>query len=154
MEHLTFRKAVEADLATIIALLADDVLGASRETIRPEDVARYHEAFLEIDADPNQFLCVVEDGSAAVGTFQLTFIPGLSRGGTKRAQIEAVRVSRSRRSDRIGEAMFKWAIDYSRSHGCGLMQLTTDKQRPDAHRFYDRLGFEPSHNGYKLRLFD
>jgi GNAT superfamily N-acetyltransferase len=152
LKQLTFRKAVAADLVTIVGLLADDVLGASRETIQPEDAARYHEAFLEIDADPNQFLCVVEDGPEAVGTFQLTFIPGLSRGGAKRAQIEAVRVSSSRRNENIGEAMFKWAIDYSRSHECALLQLTTDKERPDAHRFYDRLGFEPSHVGYKLRL--
>ena len=152
LQQLTFRKAAEADLAAIVGLLADDVLGASRETIRPEDAVRYREAFSQIDADPNQFLCIVEDGREAVGTFQLTFIPGLSRGGSKRAQIEAVRVSRLRRSEKIGEAMFKWAIDYSRSQGCALMQLTTDKLRPDAHRFYDRLGFEPSHIGYKLRL--
>ena len=79
-------------------------------------------------------------------------IPGLSRRGSKRAQIEAVRVAPSRRNEQIGEAMFKWAIDYSRAKGCSLMQLTTDKERPDAHRFYDRLGFEPSHIGYKLRL--
>ncbi|TMV12043.1 GNAT family N-acetyltransferase, partial [Rhizobium sp. Td3] len=94
----------------------------------------------------------VDDGNEIVGTFQLTVIPGLSRGGAKRAQIEAVRVARSRRNEQIGEAMFKWAIDYSRSQGCALVQLTTDKARPDAHRFYDRLGFEPTHIGYKLRL--
>lgn len=152
MEHLTFRKAVAADLATIVGLLADDVLGAARETNRPEDAARYREAFSEIEADANQFLCVVEDKNEIVGTFQLTMIPGLSRRGSKRAQIEAVRVAPSRRNEQIGEAMFKWAIDYSRAKGCSLMQLTTDKERPDAHRFYDRLGFEPSHIGYKLRL--
>lgn len=152
MKQLTFRRAVAADLTRIVGLLADDVLGAVRETIRPEDATRYREAFSEIEADPNQFLCVVEDGSEVVGTFQLTIIPGLSRGGSKRAQIEAVRVSLSRRNEQIGEAMFKWAIEYSRSKGCSLMQLTTDKERPDAHRFYERLGFEATHIGYKLRL--
>lgn len=152
LKQLTFRRAVAADLATIVGLLADDVLGGSRETVRPEDADRYRNAFSEIEADGNQFLCVVEDGSEIVGTFQLTIIPGLSRGGSKRAQVEAVRVSRSRRNEQIGEAMFQWAIDYSRLRGCTFMQLTTDKQRPDAHRFYDRLGFEPTHIGYKLRL--
>lgn len=152
LKQLTFRRAVAADLTTIVGLLADDVLGSARETVRPEDAERYRNAFSEIEADGNQFLCVVEDGQEIVGTFQLTIIPGLSRGGSKRAQIEAVRVSGSRRNEQIGEAMFNWAIDYSRSRGCSLMQLTTDKARPDAHRFYDRLGFEPTHIGYKLRL--
>lgn len=152
MTQLVFRRASAADLTTIVTLLADDVLGAAREAVRPEDAAQYREAFSEIEADPNQFLCVVEDGSEIVGTFQLTIIPGLSRRGAKRAQIESVRVSHSRRNEQIGEAMFKWAIDYSRSHGCALMQLTTDKARPDAHRFYDRMGFEPTHVGYKLQL--
>ncbi|WP_184702201.1 GNAT family N-acetyltransferase [Rhizobium lusitanum] len=152
LTQLVFRRASAADLTTIVTLLADDVLGAAREAVRPEDAAQYREAFSEIEADPNQFLCVVEDGSEIVGTFQLTIIPGLSRRGAKRAQIESVRVSHSRRNEQIGEAMFKWAIDYSRSHGCALMQLTTDKARPDAHRFYDRMGFEPTHVGYKLQL--
>jgi GNAT superfamily N-acetyltransferase len=87
-----------------------------------------------------------------VGTFQLSFMPGLSRGGAKRAQIESVRVSSRRRGEKIGEAMFAWAVDYSRRQGCSLMQLTTDKERIDAHRFYDRLGFKPTDIGYKLRL--
>lgn len=152
MAPLMFRKAIEADLPAIIDLLANDVLGASRESTQPEDMEQYRAAFRDITGDANQFLCVVEDGNEVVGTLQLTFIPGLSRGGAKRAQIEAVRVAQSRRNEQIGEAMFKWAIDYSRSQGCALVQLTTDKARPDAHRFYDRLGFEPTHIGYKLRL--
>jgi GNAT superfamily N-acetyltransferase len=152
LRDLIFRRAVEADLEAIVALLADDVLGATREADAPEASEIYRQAFAEIDSDPNQFLCVAEDGGEIVGTFQLTFIPGLSRGGAKRAQIEAVRVSSKRRSENIGEMMFKWAMDYSREQGCVLMQLTTDKQRPDAHRFYDRLGFKPTHIGYKLRL--
>jgi GNAT superfamily N-acetyltransferase len=152
MPELTYRRALEADLAAIVGLLADDVLGGSREAGTPDALAQYRRAFAEIQDDANQFLCVVEDGGAVVGTFQLTFIPGLSRSGSKRAQVEAVRVSRNRRGEGIGEVMFQWAIAYSREQGCSLMQLTTDKARPDAHRFYDRLGFEASHIGYKLRL--
>jgi GNAT superfamily N-acetyltransferase len=152
MAELAYRRAVEADLVAIIDLLADDLLGAARETSVSDTSARYSEAFSEIQADSNQYLCVVEDGSEIVATFQLTFIPGLSRGGSKRAQIEAVRVSRRRRGEKIGEAIFKWAIEYSRCRGCALLQLTTDKSRLDAHRFYDKLGFEPTHVGYKLQL--
>ena len=147
-----YRRATEADLEAIVALLADDVLGATREQAAEEVSERYRRAFAEIDADPNQFLCVVEEGGRIVGTLQLTFIPGLSRGGGKRGQIEAVRIARDRRGDGLGEAMFDWAIAECRNRGCTLVQLTTDKARPDAHRFYDRLGFEPSHIGYKLHL--
>ena len=151
MSELTFRKAVEADLGTIIGLLADDVLGASREASLDAS-ERYGAAFSEIEADPNHFLCVVEDGSEVVGTLQLTLIPGLSRNGAKRAQIEGVRVSRTRRNEGIGEAMFRWAIEYSRGHGCSIVQLTTDKARPDAHRFYENMGFEATHISYKLLI--
>jgi ribosomal protein S18 acetylase RimI-like enzyme len=150
MVKLSYRRATQADLPALIALMADDILGASREM--PQADERYQKAFAEINADPNQFLCVVEDEQEIVGTLQLTFIPGLARGGTKRGQIEAVRVAGARRSEGIGEAMFAWAIEECRSRGCSLIQLTTDKARPDAHRFYDRLGFEPTHIGYKLQL--
>lgn len=150
MFKLSYRRATRVDLPALIALLADDILGASREL--PQADERYQKVFAEIDADPNQFLCVVEDEQEIVGTLQLTFIPGLARGGAKRGQIEAVRVAGARRSEGIGEAMFAWAIEECRSRGCSLIQLTTDKARPDAHRFYERLGFEPSHIGYKLQL--
>ncbi|MEB2846509.1 GNAT family N-acetyltransferase [Rhizobiales bacterium RZME27] len=152
MSDLIFRQATEADLKAIIGLLADDVLGAEREAQTDAAYVEYEAAFREITADPNQFLCAVEDQGEIVGTFQLTFIPGLSRGGAKRAQIEAVRVLSSRRNEHIGEAVFVWASQFSRDRGCSLMQLTTDKQRPDAHRFYDRLGFSATHIGYKLDL--
>jgi GNAT superfamily N-acetyltransferase len=147
-----YRRATAADLRAIVAILADDVLGASRETASPAVDDCYRAAFAEIDADPNQFLCVVEDGQQIVGTLQLTFIPGLSRHGTKRGQIEAVRIASDRRGAKLGEAMFAWAISACRANGCSLVQLTTDKARPDAHRFYDRLGFEPTHIGYKLKI--
>ncbi|WP_323771955.1 GNAT family N-acetyltransferase [Antarctobacter sp.] len=149
---LKMRPAREVDLPTIVAMLADDVLGASRENASPAVDDCYLAAFAEIDADPNQFLCVVEDRQQIVGTLQLTFIPGLSRNGTKRGQIEAVRIASDRRGGKLGEAMFAWAISECRAHGCSLVQLTTDKARPDAHRFYDRLGFEPTHIGYKLEI--
>ena len=152
MGEVQYRRAQEADLVALVALLADDVLGATREQAAEGVSESYRRAFAEIDSDPNQFLCVVEEGGRIVGTLQLSVIPGLSRGGAKRGQIEAVRIARDRRGDGLGEAMFAWAIRTCRARGCTLVQLTTDKARPDAHRFYDRLGFEPSHIGYKLHL--
>jgi len=152
MVELIFRRATESDVPAIIALLADDMLGASRETTGAERYPQYLSAFRAIDADTNQFLLVVEDGSQIVGTLQLTFIPGLSRGGQKRGLIEAVRVASDRRGEKIGEAMIAWALEKCRHEQCGMVQLTTDKARVEAHRFYDRLGFEPSHIGYKMML--
>lgn len=148
---LAFRKALGTDLLAIVRLLADDELGMNRED-GIGDIFSYRSAFLDIDADPNQFLCVVEDDGQVVGTLQLTFIPGLSRGGAKRGQIEAVRVARDRRNEGIGRAMFDWAIEQCHVQSCALVQLTTDKARPDAHRFYESLGFEASHVGYKLQF--
>jgi GNAT superfamily N-acetyltransferase len=149
---LIFRRAKQADVPAIVRLLADDMLGASRETTDAESRQQYLNAFRAVDADANQFLLVVEDGTAIVGTLQLTFIAGLARGGLKRGLIEAVRISSDRRGEKIGEAMIDWATEKCRSEGCGIVQLTTDKSRTEAHRFYDRLGFEPSHIGYKMML--
>ena len=152
MPNLTFRRATEADVPDIIKMLADDRLGASREALGAESLPKYLDAFRVIDADPNQFLLVVDDGSEMVGTLQLTFIAGLARGGLKRGLVEAVRVASDRRGEKIGEAIFAWVLEKCRREGCGIVQLTTDKSRTDAHRFYDRLGFEPSHIGYKMEL--
>lgn len=152
MSEVRYRRATAADLGAIVAMLADDELGALRETASAAVDECYQAAFAEIDADPNQLLCVVEDGQQIVGTFQLTFIPGLSRNGTKRGQIEAVRIASDRRDNKLGQSMFAWAISECRARGCSLVQLTTDKARPDAHRFYDRLGFEPTHIGYKMKI--
>lgn len=151
MPELVFRKAKEKDLPAITHLLADDILGAGREA-SAWDLQSYLNAFHEIDKDPNQLLAVAEENGEVIGTLQLSFIPGLSRAGMKRGQIEAVRIKAGRRGEKIGEAMFEWAISKCREAGCGLVQLTTDKRRPDAHRFYDKLGFEASHIGYKLML--
>ena len=149
-ETFTIARATSQDLPSIVALLTDDVLGAGREAA---DLSPYAAAFAEIDADPNQFLAVVRDSAGETcGTFQLTLIPGLARGGTKRLQVEAVRLGSSTRGKGLGTAMFDWAHDYGRRHGATLAQLTTDKQRTDAQRFYDRLGYTASHEGYKLLL--
>ena len=152
MPNLTFRRATEADVPAIVRMLADDRLGASREALGAESLPRYLDAFRVIDADANQFLLVVDDGKEIVGTLQLTFIVGLARGGLKRGLVEAVRVASDRRGEKIGEAMIAWVLDKCRHERCGIVQLTTDKSRTDAHRFYDRLGFEPSHIGYKMML--
>jgi GNAT superfamily N-acetyltransferase len=152
MHQLVFRKATADDLPYILNLLADDSIGAGRE-IRAESVAsEYVQAFEAVSQDGNQLLAVAEEEGRVIGTLQLSFIPGLSRGGAWRGQIEAVRVASDRRGQGIGEAFFKWAIAACRERGCKLVQLTTDKRRLDAHRFYDRLGFVGSHVGYKLQL--
>ncbi len=147
-----FRSATLADLPAIIALLADDKLGHGREDAADPPNPAYVAAFAAIDADANQFLAVVEEEGRVIGCLQLSFIPGLSRLGMWRGQIESVRIAADRRGDGLGRQMFVWAIDQCRAHGCGLVQLTTDKQRPDARRFYESLGFVASHEGMKLAL--
>jgi GNAT superfamily N-acetyltransferase len=144
------RRARSEDLPALIALIAADQLGATREDA--SDLAPYERAFAAIDADPAQLLMVAEHDGEIVGTFQLSFIPGLARRGALRAQIEAVRVREDHRGSGLGSAMFEWAIAEARKRGCALVQLTSDKQRADAHRFYARLGFVPSHEGFELRL--
>lgn len=141
------RKARLADVEPIVAMLADDPLGAARE--RPGD-SRYVAAFAEIDADPRQLLLVAELDGAVVGTSQLTFIPGLSRLGAGRALIEAVRVRSDQRGAGFGRRLIERAIAHAKERGCGLVQLTTDISRPDAVRFYESLGFKASHVGLKL----
>ena len=151
--RFSVRRAVAADVAAIVALLADDELGAAREASGNGDMTPYQRAFAAIDADPNQLLLVVTaaDGDVAA-TMQMTFLPGLSRHGALRAQIEAVRVGRAYRSHGLGQAVFTWAIAEARRRGAILVQLTSDRSRTDAHRFYDRLGFTRSHEGFKLYL--
>jgi GNAT superfamily N-acetyltransferase len=146
---ITIRRATAADVDPIVAMLADDPLGATRE--KPGDPA-YLEAFEVIDADPHQFLAVADSGGEVVGTLQLTFTGGLSRLGMTRATVEAVRVRSDQRGGGLGEQLIRWAIDEARARGCGLVQLTTDASRVDAHRFYERLGFTASHVGMKLQL--
>ncbi|SET99549.1 GNAT family N-acetyltransferase [Geodermatophilus poikilotrophus] len=143
------RRATADDVPALVALLADDPLGRDREG---PDLAPYRRAFAAVDADPAQLLLAATHGPDVVGTAQLTEIPGLSRGGTTRLQVEAVRVRADLRGQGVGAALFRWAVDEARRRGCGLVQLTTDTRRPEAHRFYERLGFTASHVGFKLQL--
>ena len=150
--HLVVRRAEAHDVPAIVALLADDPLGRDREQPDRGDLTAYDAAFAAVDADAGQLLVVVCDDALVIATLQLTFVPGLSRGGTLRAQIEAVRVHQDHRGSGLGGALIGWAVVQARGRGCGLVQLTTDKQRGDAHRFYERLGFVASHEGFKLAL--
>jgi GNAT superfamily N-acetyltransferase len=152
MTDILFRPAQAADLPAIIALLADDVLGQQREDASSPPNRRYVEAFQAILADPNQLQAVAILHEEVIGTLQLTYIPGLARKGAWRGQIEGVRISAAHRGLGAGQQMFEWAIGQCRAKGCDLVQLTADRERPDAHRFYERLGFVGSHIGYKLAL--
>jgi GNAT superfamily N-acetyltransferase len=144
------RRARADDVAAIVELIAADQIGATRDG---GDLAPYHDAFAQIDADPAQLLAAVTDADdEVVGTLQLTFIPGLARRGSLRAQIEAVRVREDLRGQGLGRELFAWAIEEARRRGCALVQLTSDARREEAHRFYGRLGFVASHTGFKLRL--
>lgn len=147
MANVVIRKARSEDVGHIVDMLADDPLGAKRE--RPGDLS-YAKAFEEIDADPRQVLVVADSAGEVVGTLQLTFIPGLSRLGSTRALIEAVRVRSDQRGGGLGGRLIEWAIDTAREQGAAMVQLTTDASRVDAHRFYERLGFVASHVGMKL----
>ena len=151
-DGLAIRRATAADLPAIIAMLADDELGAGREDASLPLAAPYLAAFAAITADANQFLAVAELEGDVVGTLQLSFIPGLSHKGAWRGQIESVRVASSQRGTGLGQRIFEWAIAQCRARGCRMVQLTTDKSREDAHRFYARLGFVASHEGFKLKL--
>jgi len=153
-DALTIRDATEADLPAIVAMLADDVNGAKREDPSLPLDPGYLDAFIAIESTPNLHLFVAERDGALVGTFQLYFLPGLSTKGAWRAQIEAVRVASSLRGQGLGAQMIEWAIARARAHGAHVLQLTTMNNRADAHRFYERLGFKPSHLGMKLYLKD
>ncbi|TXS55954.1 GNAT family N-acetyltransferase [Streptomyces sp. t39] len=150
MSDLLIRAAGPDDLPAIVAMLADDPLGAQRES--PGDLAPYRAAFERLAREPHQHQTVAVRDGRVVGTLQLTVIPGLSRRGATRSVIEAVRVHQDERGSGLGTQLIQWAIEESRRLGCSLVQLTSDVQRSDAHRFYERLGFTPSHVGFKLPL--
>jgi GNAT superfamily N-acetyltransferase len=150
---VVLRRAEAPDLPAIVDLIAADQLGAARDGVKTaEDLTAYQAAFDAIDRDPAHLLMVAQSGPDIVATMQLSFLPGLARRGALRAQIEAVRVHEAYRSLGLGAAMFTWAINESRQRHCALVQLTTDKSRTAAHRFYERLGFVASHEGMKLSL--
>jgi ribosomal protein S18 acetylase RimI-like enzyme len=149
----SFRKARQEDLVAIIALLADDRLGSTREVVSDPVDPRYREAFAAIEADGNQLLAVaVDETGTVVGCLQLSFVPGLSRTGMWRGQIESVRIAADQRGSGLGSQFIQWAVERAGERGCGLVQLTSDKARPEAIRFYERLGFVASHEGLKLSL--
>lgn len=162
LSRCLIERAEVDDLPAIVAMLADDPLGATRETPTTGDSAAdgaapaacYQSAFAAIEADANQLLVVVRagPGAPAIGCLQLSFIPGLARSGAWRGQIEAVRIARDWRDQGLGRVMFEWAITRCRERGCALVQLTTDRSRDDAQRFYASLGFVATHLGMKLDL--
>ncbi|MCB8942335.1 MAG: GNAT family N-acetyltransferase [Ardenticatenaceae bacterium] len=150
--ELLIRQATREDVREVVRLLVDDVLGSQREQYGADLPQGYYGAFEQINRDENNELIVVERAGEIVGTLQLTFLPGMSYGGSWRGQIEAVRVDGRYRNQRIGQKLVEWAVERARQRGCYLVQLTTNKGRLDAHRFYERLGFVASHEGMKLSL--
>lgn len=152
LRRVDFRIARRADVPAILALLADDDIARSRGPVSEEADEAIWRAFEQIDADPNNELIVGEEGGKVIATCQLTFTPGLSRGGASRMTIEAVRVRSDRRGGGRGRRLMEYALGRARDRGCAIAQLTTDKRRSDAQRFYASLGFVASHEGMKLSL--
>lgn len=150
MSDPEIRPATVDDLPEIVAMLADDPLGARRES--PDDLTPYETAFRRLSGDPHQHLVVAVRADRVIGTLQLTVIPGLSRRGATRSVIEGVRIHADERGSGLGTRLIQWAVDESRRQDCQLVQLTSDSTRTDAHRFYERLGFVASHVGFKLAL--
>lgn len=150
---LNFRAATAADLPFIIGLIADDdVSGEVADDPGEHAGPHYQAAFAAVQNDPNQLMLIAELGGVRVGTFQLTFIPSIARRGMTRALVEAVHVAPEYRNRGVGSAMMHWAMQKSRERGAGLVQLTSNKKRLDAHRFYRRLGFSQSHEGFRIFL--
>ncbi|MFI5713511.1 GNAT family N-acetyltransferase [Kribbella sp. NPDC051620] len=150
MTDVVIRRATASDVPGIVAMLVDDEIGAGRESA--DDLTPYQAAFTAIDADPNQLLVVADRNGELIGTLQLTIIPGLSRQGATRGQVEGVRVASSARGTGLGTTLMQWSIEEARTQGCTILQLTSDKARTDAHRFYQNLGFTQTHEGFKLQL--
>jgi GNAT superfamily N-acetyltransferase len=146
---LAYRAATPADLPFIIALIVEDSVVSTGDD--PADAAHpdYVNALAEITNDPNEEMIIVEEDGAPVGCFQLSYLPGLMRRGMKRGQIEVVHVAEAHRNRGIGAEMMRWALERCRENGCSMVQLTSNKKRIDAHRFYERLGFVKSHEGFK-----
>ncbi len=151
MSTVTFRPARSGELAEIIALLADDKLGVNRESFEGSSQA-YEQAFAEIDGDPNNMIYVAEDNGLVIGCLQVTFIANLTFKGGRRALIEAVRIADSHQGQGLGQRLMEHVIDLARERGCRIVQLTSNKERDDAIRFYEQLGFQSSHVGFKLYL--
>ena len=150
---MKIRKATRNDLEAIISMLADDELGKTRENFATPLAPEYIEAFARINADANQELVVAEnENGVIIGTLQLSFLPYLTYRGGVRAQIEAVRIRKDQRGKGIGKILFEWAIEQAKVRKAHLVQLTTDKKRPEARKFYEDLGFKATHEGMKLHF--
>jgi GNAT superfamily N-acetyltransferase len=152
--QVSFREAKRDDVPAIVGLLADDPLGSARETPGDELPHAYWAAYEAIDRDPNNILIVAEIDGLVAGTLQLTYIPSLTYTGGERAQIEGIRVAAEHRGHGVGQHLITWVIEQARVRGCRVVQLTTDRQRPAAIRFYQKIGFVPSHMGMKYHLKD
>ena len=150
--NLKFRDAIESDVPALVQLLADDALGAMREDISTPLNNDYLKAFHSIQSDPNNELTVVESNNEFAGMLQLTFIPYLTHTGSWRCLIEGVRIADTHRGKGLGTEFINWAIEGAKKRKCSLVQLTSDKKRPDAIRFYEALGFEATHEGFKLKI--
>ena len=150
--ELKFRLAKKDDLFDIVRMLSDDMLGATREKFEPILSDNYLKAFENISKDPNQELTIIEMNGEKVGTYQLTFIQYLTHQGGLRAQIEAVRTNSNYRGKGIGTKMFEYIIERAKQKGCNMVQLTSDKQRPEAIKFYETVGFIATHEGMKLKI--
>jgi len=150
--NLHFRQATETDIPVLIQMLSDDALGKLREDHSTPVNPCYLTAMQHIQNDPNNELTVVEHAGEIVGMLQLTFIPYLTYKGSWRCLIEGVRIKRGFRGKGLGTQFFEWAIERAKEKQCHIVQLTSDKQRPDAIRFYENLGFTASHEGFKLQL--
>ena len=148
----TFRHAIAPDLPQLVAMLADDDLGAQREDSSQPLNSNYRTAFDAIDRDPNNILVVAEVEQSVIGMLQLTFIPYLTHIGSWRCLIEGVRIHPEYRGKGLGRTLIEWSIDAARKRQCQIVQLTSDKQRPEALRFYESLGFKATHEGFKLKL--
>jgi ribosomal protein S18 acetylase RimI-like enzyme len=153
VRQIEIRRALKDDLVAMVRLLADDELGATRELADGgAPAAAYRDAFVAIDADPRELLLVAETSGTVVAMLQLTFIRQLTHQGGERCQLESVRVRSALRGEGIGKQLVQHAVAIARVRGCRLVQLTTDKRRGDVRRFYESLGFQPSHEGLKLDL--
>ncbi|RNC89737.1 MAG: GNAT family N-acetyltransferase [Allomuricauda sp.] len=150
---MVIREARKEDVPSIVEMLANDKLGSQREQFQNPLPASYNEAFERIKTDPNHELVVLEDASGTlIGTLQLSFLPYLTYQGGTRAQIEQVRIHENQRGKGLGKMLFEWAINRAKEKGAHLVQLTTDKKRPEALKFYESLGFQASHEGMKLKF--
>ncbi len=147
---MIFRAATRQDLPAVLALLADEDRVTDPASVTVGEA--YERAFADIEADPRNEVLVLTDGETVLGCLQLTYVPGLGQGGRERALVEAVRIRADRRGGGLGAELMRLAAERARARGCALVQLTSDKRREEAHRFYERLGYARSHEGFKMRL--